>query len=99
MQDELETLLHLEDEMTEQQTAQAVKYIKFNMSRLNSPTWAHIASGQPFAIMPGRYGRYSTTICGKEYESDDYSTVKDEAWAKAHLCKRCAKLAGIEHQR
>ena len=85
--------------MSEQPVAQAVKYIKFNMSRVNSPTWVHIASGEPFAIMPKRFGRYSSTICGKEYESDDFSTVKDEAWAKAHLCKKCAKLAGIEHQR
>ena len=83
--------------MAEQQTA--VKYIKFNMSRVNSPTWTHIASGKPFAIKAGRYGRYSSTICGKEYESDDFSTVKDEAWAKAHLCKKCAKIANIEHQR
>jgi hypothetical protein len=103
--EEWETILpHIEDsirsgeqEMIEQQTA--VKYIKFNMSRVKSPTWVHIASGKPFAIMPGQFGRYSSTVCGKEYESDDYSVVKDEAWARAHLCKKCAKLAGIEHER
>ena len=86
-----------EIEMVEQQTA--VKYIRFNVSRSYAPTWVHIASGKPFELKPRRYGRYSSTLCGKEYEMDDYSTVKDEQEAKAHLCKRCANLAGIQHER
>ena len=60
-----------------------VKYVRWR------GTWVHIASGKPFETKLGRYGRYSSTICGKEFEMDD-ETVRNETYAKEHLCKVCA---------
>jgi len=64
---------------------QAIKYITFTGS------WVHIASGQPFAFVAGRYGRYSKTLCGHLYEMDDYSKVENVEYAESKLCKRCAQ--------
>lgn len=67
-----------------------VKYVRWR------GTWVHIASDQPFEIWPMRYGRWSKTICGKEYEMDD-EVVRNETYAKEHLCKVCkARLAKME---
>lgn len=60
-----------------------IKYVRWR------GTWVHIASDKPFEIKPGQYGRYSSTICGKEYEMDD-EVIRNEAYAKEHLCKVCA---------
>jgi len=76
-----------------------MRYIRFNAGNLSRPTWVHIASGKPFQLMPGRYGRWSSTVCGKEYEADDYTIVKDAQEQLKFLCKRCAKQKHIEHQR
>lgn len=76
-----------------------LKYIRFNAGNLSRPTWVHIASGKPFQLMPGRFGRWSTTICGKEYEADDSIPVKSEDEQVRFLCKNCAKQKGIEHKR
>jgi len=77
-------------------TPKPVKYIRFNVSRPSRPTWVHIASGKPFACELGRYGRWSSTLCGKEYEADDYTVIKDEAEAQKFLCKRCAQQKHLE---
>jgi hypothetical protein len=77
----------------------ALKYIRFNTGNLSRPTWVHIASGKPFELKPGRFGRWSSTVCGKEYERDDYTTVKDEEEQTRFLCKRCARQKRIEHNR
>jgi len=65
---------------------QAVKYI-----RISNTSWVHIASGEPFTLLPGRYGRYSKTLCGHPYEEDDYTKVENVAYAESKLCKRCAQ--------
>jgi len=83
----------------ELERVEPVKYIRFNASYVTRPTWVHIASGEPFALKPRRYGRWSSTACGKEYEMDDYTVIKDEQEAKSKLCKSCAKAAGIASDR
>jgi hypothetical protein len=82
-----------------QQVEKPIKYIRFNVGNLSRPTWVHIASGKPFQCMPGRFGRWSTTVCGKEYEMDDYSVVKGKTEQSKYLCKKCAKIKGISHDR
>jgi len=66
--------------------AQVVKYIRFGRN-----SWVHIASGEPFTLVAGRYGRWSKTLCGHLYERDDYSKVENVGYAERKLCKRCAQ--------
>lgn len=71
-----------------------IPYIRYNMSRSNAPTLVHIASVQPFQTRTGRYGRFSTTLCGKEYEMDDYERVTNGEKIVEKLCKQCSRLRG-----
>lgn len=75
-----------------EQAVKPVKYIRFNASSPTRPTLVHIASGKPFELKPKRYGRYSTTACGKEYEMDDFTTVKSEYEIKTFICQKCAEI-------